>query len=345
MKQLILIGNIGDGKKGPSRIINELYSELQGKYKTKLIDTSTSNKIILFFKLLLIILKRKCNVNVHSFGYKIPYIIYVISKINKSNNYYLTLHGISSLENEIEQKYKKIEKKIINDFPNIICVSNFQKNILASKFNRKEKVFVVENGSDICKDSEFKVKTKNDYCILIMAGGFSKIKNTLETIKIVEFLNKNNFKCILQICGKIVDKDYYDKCINYIKQNNLSKHVEYLGLLDENNLINKYTKSNYCISVSKFDTFNLTILEAMQNSTPVIVMNTNGISDIITKNAGLVLKKLDYNKIYNYLLNNYNSDEIYNESCRNAWLIGQVYNSKRMAEKYYRIFEEESKCR
>lgn len=271
MNKLVLIGNIKDTT-GPSLVLKNLKRYMENIYQLYIIDTSSKDKrgklkeLLMVLKLLF---QSNMTVNVHSFGFKLPYIICLISKINHKNTYYLTLHGITSIENEIEKRQERsnstrIEKKVIKEFPNIVCVSNFEKRILNKRFNRKENVYVVENGYYI-ENKNINKKKDSEYCQFIMAGGFSRNKNTLEAIKLIEYLTTKEFKCKLTICGNINNEDYYNECVEYIKKHQLKQQINYLGKVDLKQLHCYYQDANYIVSFSKFDTFNLTVLEGMQN--------------------------------------------------------------------------------
>lgn len=343
MKDILLIGNIGNVNSGPGYIINSIKSYLKkNNYNYKIIDTSKS-KFFIIKQLLKLLKYKNMIVNVHSYGYKIPYIVMLISKINKKNKYFLTLHGISSIESEInhtKSKYSKIfEKKIIKEFPNIICVSKLEKDVLLKKFNRFINVFVCYNGCDFY-NKEFIHKIDKDIISFIDTGGVSRIKNTLEVLFLINKMVENGIKCKLSIYGKADNKQYYGICKKYIIDNEIEDYVEFKGYVDRNELISSYKNSNYAIALSKFDTFNMTMLEALQTGTPIIISNNVGIFDIVEdKNCGIILKNTDDIEIIVNHIKQLSKDE-YKILCKNSYIAGHQYSQEYMNKRYLEIFGE-----
>ena len=268
----------------------------------------------------------------------------LISKINRSNSYYLTLHGIMSIENRINclPYSEKTEKKLINKFPNIICVSEYEKNVLKEKFEREKNVFVCYNGCDFYNKEYREKDTESDVITLIDAGGFSRRKNALEVLKLINELNKNNIKCKYLVYGPILDQEYYEKCKKYASENEINELLEYKGKVDRKCLIDAYLGSNYCIALSKFDTFNMTVLEAMQTGTPVIVSEDTGISALLkNENAGLVLENINAKSVIEFLKEKESKEE-YKLICKNAYNLGKRYSKKNMIQEYLKIFETQN---
>lgn len=341
MKDILLIGNIGNVNSGPGYIINSMKSYLKkNNYNYRVIDTSKS-KFLIFKQLLKLLKYKNMIVNVHSYGYKIPYIVMLISKINKKNKYFLTLHGISSVESEINHKKcsKTLEKKIIREFPNIICVSNMEKEILLKNFNRFNNVFVCYNGCDFY-NKEFIHKKDKDIISLIDTGGVSRIKNTLEVLILINKMVKSGIKCKLSIYGKIDNKEYYEICKKYVVDNQIEDNFEFKGYVDRNELISSYKNSNYAIALSKFDTFNMTMLEALQTGTPIIISDNVGIVDIVEdKNCGIILKNTDDIEMIVNHIKQLSKDE-YKILCKNSYITGHQYSQEYMNKRYLEIFGE-----
>ena len=345
MKKIVLIGNINNINSGPGYVVNSIESYLrENNYEFETIDTCHKN-FRLLFRILKLIFYKNTIVNVHSFGYKIPYLVMLISRINKSNSYFMTLHGIMSIENKINglPYPEKIERKLIERFPNIICVSEYQKKVLIEKFSREEKVFVCNNGCDFYKEEYKNKKNIDDTITFVDAGGFSKRKNALEVLRIVKELKDNNFKCKYIVFGSVLDEIYYNDCIKYVNDNNIKDCFEYKGKIDRSKLIDMYLNSNYCIALSKFDTFNMTVLEAMQTGTPIIISKDTGIATLLeNKDVGLILDDIDTKKVIDFFNKN-KLENKYDLLCKNAYDIGKKYSKSNMIKEYLKVFKESEK--
>lgn len=344
--KIILIGPINDYDMptGPSNVIINLLKQdkknftfINSYYKSKL------EKIKLYLKLISLIFVRNKIINVHSFGYRVPKMILNISKINKSNKYFLTLHGLMSLEakfikkygfyNEYKRKskyYDKLEKKLICEFPNVICMSNMQKEILTSKYGRYSNTFILYNGININKEVKIN-KFILDSIQIVMAGGIFELKGIFELIDFIDYYNKNyHMKLYLNIFGGIESEEILNKFKKIIIDKNLEKYVVFRGKIDNNALLDELEASHFCITFSKFDSFNLTILESMSRKTPAIISKQAGVSELINdyengfvidmnqnfiKQTAEIINNILENKYkYNYICNN-----AYETAQRNTW--------------------------
>ena len=355
-KKNILIGNVNSETQptGPANVILNLIKQNENEidfintYCHKKID-----KIKLFFKLMSLIFVKDRVINVHSFGYKVPNIILNISKINKYNKYILTLHGIMSIEANFlnngsyveyrnhKEYYDKLEKRIIEQFPNIVCVSNNQKLLLYNRYNREKNVFVIYNGVNMLRRVDYHKKEINSHIKLVMAGGIFNRKGVFELLSFVDYYNKNfDLKVYLDIYGgkesEITLKNFY----NEVEKKGINKYIKYFGQIDNSKLLVKFKEAHLCITFSKFDTFNLTILESMSTGTPAIVSKQSGVSELIAnrENGYIIDMNNDYiletSKIINDIIYEINQ---FNEVCKNAYKTAENNQWNRVFCRYKNI--------
>ena len=239
MREYIIIGRLEEDEiSGPGEVVKSLLSGFQKKnIKYQFINIYSKNKIRLLAKILTILLKKDVIVNIHSFGYKLPYILLFISKINKRNKYYLTLHGIYSHEGiingvEIDKKNLKMEQEIIQKFPNIICVSKYMMNYINKEYGPKNNIVYVNNGiSRINKE----LITKNSN-IYLYVGGFNKRKNPLFAVNLFAQILTFNNNAKLYICGGTDDIELYELVLKTIKTYKMEENVEILGKISKEKL-------------------------------------------------------------------------------------------------------------
>lgn len=349
-KKIIFIGYIDKKVSfGPAVVLYNILEQCKNnKIEYKFINTCTEGiigKIHLLIELIKILADKNKIINVHSFGYKIPYIVYLISKFNNKNKYYLTLHGIISEQMkyiECNKDYIKLEKKIINNFPNIICVSNRQKKFIQSMFNRHNNIFVVYNGVKIV--SNFNIKTDiNSNIRLIMAGGIFNIKNIFLLLEIVKGYNlKHENKLYLDIYGDYESKETFNKYNNFIKRQNLFDYIKYKGKLDKEKLTQKYKEANFCFAISNYDTFNLTVIEAMSVGTPCIVSEQCGVSEIIADGINgckVNIDTVETDKIIEIIHDLSKNTYDYKMMCKNAYETSIKFSWSDIWDDYLDIFE------
>lgn len=354
--KLIIIGNVNSElyPSGPANVILNLIRN--NKSDIQFINTNCINKfekIKLLIKIISLVFKKNKIINVHSFGYKIPNLVLKISKINPCNKYILTLHGLMSIEANFlndgsykeyrmkKEYYNKIEESLIKEFPNIVCVSSTQKSLLRELYNREKKVYVIYNGVNSKPYTEPKI---NKSINLVMGGGIFNRKGVFEILSFIEHYNlKNDLKINLDIYGGIESESTLKKFQQEIKDKKLEEHVVYYGTTSNTILLEKFRKADLGVSFSKFDTFNLTILESMSVGTPCIVSKQCGVSELIIDGHNGFIIDMDENYIsqaeniiYNISAQNINLCSI----SENAYKTSQNYNWDFVSNRYNKVFEE-----
>lgn len=349
MKKIVLIGEINnyDKPSGPGNVVKNLLIEFEKNNMNYIFINSYCDnlikKILLFLKLFTLFFKRNLIINVHSFGYSVPLIVNFISKFNKKNKYFLTLHGVFSIEQKIEfgrdidYKILKKEEKLISEFPNIICVSNYSKKYLDKNFKRNNNVYVVYNSIDLGKIKKIPKKLDNKVIRLISAGGISNRKSVLEMVNLILYLNKKNVNVSLEIYGGISNSRLYSEFNSIVSGIN---NIKYCGSINFDELLDKYYSSHFLLALTKFDTFNLTVLESMGQFTPAIVSNKAGVSELIChgKNGYVVDLETNYFSNIEKVLDTVFDDNYYN-ICNNANDLAKKFSSRQMFERYIEVFE------
>lgn len=335
-RRVVVVGPIEDASlSGPGSVVKVLLSgfdELGIGYDfVNTYNISLCKTIRLFLKL---IFHKNYIINVHTFGYKIPYLVMIASKINKNNEYYLTMHGVNSYEYAINgmakesEKIKKIEKRLVKDFPNIICVSKFLQDYVEKKYSRHKNVFYVNN----CVGSTNKKMPKKDNgYIFLYTGGFSNRKNPRGAIEFFSnccYKKKNGAKMIM--CGSRDNVELYNECMHLISRGSLKNAVMVLGKLDKNTLEKYYKEANFIIAPSVFDTFNMSVLEAMSFGCIPIVSNNCGIQDIINNENGYIIERMKEGQ--SVFMNMKDLSE-------NAFKTAIRFDAGKMAEGYKRIMK------
>lgn len=304
MKQIFIVGKTYKNQTGgPANIIRGLSSALKKKNVDlqELCLNETFGKGKLFKSLFKILFtKRNCIVNVHTDGLKLPKLVYAFSRIDKKNRYFLTVHGLYYIESKMNgtymKKYANIEKSLIKKFPNLICVSELLKKRIETDFNRTKNITVIPNGIDIV-DDEVSHKQKldcNSPLKLLMLGGIRERKGIFECVEAVEYLLSNGINVELSVYGVIdnqeINKEFHDK----INQSGLGNNIFYKGnLTDKNALYRAIRESDIQLCLSKWDTFNVAIIESLALGVPCIASNQCGASSAITEGVNGIVVNLE----------------------------------------------------
>ncbi|MBQ6127587.1 glycosyltransferase family 4 protein [Candidatus Saccharibacteria bacterium] len=295
---LIIIGRIERGNvSGPGAVIRVLLSGLDAIGVTyTFINTygvSSLGLATIFFRLFFV---KDTVINVHTFGYKMSYLVLILSKINKSNRYYMTVHGVNSYEYRINgmvkeaKKAERVEKKLFTNFPNIICVSGLLKEYVAREFKRRNDVFCIYN---CINNSNKAIPRRNSGNIFLYTGGFSNRKNPFGAIKFfTDICLSRDADAKMIMCGNRLDISLYNRCRQYILSRGLQKSISILGEISRDKLNGLYSKATFIVAPSIFDTFNMSVLEAMSFGCIPIVSSNCGIKDVINDKNGYIIDKI-----------------------------------------------------
>lgn len=353
MDKIILVGKLfkSDEINGPGAVIKQLermFLKLKIGYDTIYLSESVSRFSFIKYSIKNILLKRNCIINVHTNGLLIPLFVLVISKLNRSNRYYLTVHGVYQIEAQIRGDSKKwyclIEKILYYAFDNLICVSEMLRDDIERISGRNQRVYVIGNGTNAI-DNQEKIKFKPDIAKqinLIMVGGISKNKGIFETIKIVDYLvNHKGIKVKLMIYGKVESRSTFEEYERYINDNNLNEVIFYNGLItNKYELFSLYKNSHFNVCLSKHDTFNVAIIEGMVLGCPCICTNTCGASYLIQNgvNGYVVNDSSNCREIYKIIKNYIDFSNSYDTLCENCRKIKKKVSWEEVVNKYIDLF-------
>lgn len=177
-------------------------------------------------------------------------------------------------------KFRKVYDPIIGNFiinksDKIICVSNYEKKELEKKYDIKGKVRVLYNGIDtnmFKRVRPFKSRKK----IILYVGRLEKYKNIQLIIEAMIFLKD----CHFFIIG---GGPYKNNLQRLIKKLNLDKNVKLLRNVKDKELRRWYKTCDIFITLSKVESFGLTVIESLAAGKPVIVNYETSLAELSDK--------------------------------------------------------------
>lgn len=187
----------------------------------------------------------------------------------------------------IEYKNKKKHFTSVDNL-NIIVPSDWLKNLVKQSYMKNYNITTINNwiNSDVYKptyDTSIleKYNIKNDKKIIL---GVASIWDERKGLNVFQELAKKinkNYNIVLVGLTK--------KQINKLPQNIIGiQRTE-----NQKELAVLYTRANLFLNPSKEETFSLVTLEAIFCGTPVIVLNTSAVKELVDKDTGIILEKFD----------------------------------------------------
>lgn len=116
---------------------------------------------------------------------------------------------------------------------------------------------------------------------ILFAGYICGEKGVMTILEAFNILKKTHSHLTLNLVGKIVDHNFYMKASGFIKDNKLEGCVNFLGQLNENDLMDEYRKASVFVFPSKQDVAPLSVLQAMASSKAIVASDIGGIPYIL----------------------------------------------------------------
>ena len=183
--------------------------------------------------------------------------------------------------------YKTAVTFSINNSDYYTAVSKSLKNDTESLFDINKPIQVIPNFIDVNKHAHLERPchresvADNKEKIIIAISNFRPLKRVKDVVKIFEIVQKEIPSKLLMV-GEGPERI---KAQRYVKKNNLSEKVLFLGKSNEVNEI--LCSSDLFLLPSEKESFGLAALEAMALKVPVISTNTGGLKDLnINGNSG-----------------------------------------------------------
>ncbi len=219
------------------------------------------------------------------------------------------LKKIFLMHNVVSDSYFLNLNKLIYQFSflygNIFVIANsyYTASTISGYFIKPK---VLHLGINTKKFDTKSLKDRNEFKILnndIVFGVFARWDASKAQDVVIESFKKlidncDNINLKLLLIGANKKDDFYHKCLNLIKDNNLSSNVI---ILREVNQIEKYYSLIDVLINSRINAepFGLTVIEAMYNKVPVIALNIGGPSEtILDSETGWLIDSSDSNGYY-----------------------------------------------
>lgn len=219
----------------------------------------------------------------------------------------------------------------LNESMTIVSVSQWLNNQIANSIFKNNRHLTIYNGVNTDLFRPMSVESVNSLYNLdgkIALLGVSNIWSESKGLQYYIDLRKrlsDNYIIILVGLSKRQIKKLPNGIIGLERTNNIEE------------LVALYSRSNIVLSLSQGETFGLTLAEGMSCGTPAIGFNTTAISEIISKDTGIVVPYGNVEAIRDavHVLSN---NPLSSDNCRNRVL--QHFNDKSQYDKYVDLYED-----
>ena len=229
------------------------------------------------------------------FSFKFSILPIVLAKKNK--NIKRIIVAPRGMLGEGALKIKSFKKKnfillakIFNLYSQIFWHASTQKEALEvfKIFGNKSKVITAQNFASVSNQIGYKKKKKESGKLnILFASRISKKKNLL---LLVNAICQSKFKkhITLKIIGHNENPEYFDKCLAFIKNNDIS--FDYLGPLPHSELSYHYQNCDIFCLPTLHENFGHVIMEALSFGMPILISKNTPWLNLENKQMGFDLE-------------------------------------------------------
>ena len=283
---------------------------------------------------------------IQSGGYDQIYNVVFNRKLNKQlviyhGNYYSKYSKgykkkclISDIFYTFCRNYKKAhfitKSKISTDFLNKKGYKNVETLGVGLDVDRFSKTVAINKEIEKLKNN----KGENNYLLYI--GKIEERRNILFLLELLNSILKEetNYKLILVGKG---NKEYVNKCNNYINENKLQNNIIWIDSLKQDEIPQLYSISDMFLLPTQHEIFGMVLLESMYFGLPVLTTYNGGSSVLIDNGKNGFIEDVDINKWKNIILENINNKEI---SITAKTTIENKYTWDQLSEKFVEAYEK-----
>lgn len=208
----------------------------------------------------------------------------------------------------------------------IVPVSDWLSQITEQSFFKNNIIHVIKNGVDI---NVFRPKmdlSTNRFTIIAVSSVWNENKGLSDYIELAELLGKDEELVLVGISDHL--KAILPPSIRCISRTDS---------VDE--LVRLYNQSDVVLSLSKAETFGLTIVEAMACGVPAVVYDNTALPELVTKETGYIVRTGDVAAVYEKICEiRKKGKAFFSNECRER--AEKVFDKNKCFNKYLELYEE-----
>lgn len=232
---------------------------------------------------------------VHAHNYHAFPALYA-AQTKKGNKLVFTPHyhckGNTFFRSLLHRPYKFFGGKIFAKADKVICVSNYEKNLILQNFDKiEEKAVLIPNGVDLEEFRGLK-KRKGDSHVVLTVGRLERYKGVQHLIGVLPKLASD---VVLEIVG---EGAYMSTLVKLAKNLSVENRVSFFQKLSRADVLQKYVDAGVFALLSERESFGMTVVEALLCGTPCIVANASALTEWVdNKNCYGVDYPIDQNRL------------------------------------------------
>jgi len=213
---------------------------------------------------------------VHAHNYAAFPALYA-AQTKAENNFFFTPHyhgtGHTILRSLLHKPYKIWGKTIFEKAEKVICVSQFEMDLVARDFeNVEDKMVLVPNGLNMEEFMNLEKRKEENRHILSVCR-LEKYKGLQYVIEALQKLPKDT---LLDVVGR---GPYRQALVDIAKKLNVFERVRFYDFLPRTQLLQKYVDADVFVLLSEHEAYGISVAEALCAGTPCVVANKSALTE------------------------------------------------------------------
>lgn len=198
-------------------------------------------------------------------------------------------HGgsASSVRDRLLSLYHPLGRWAVRQADKVIAVSEWEKEQLSSDFRVDAKV--VPNGVDVTRFSNSEAANRGQPYILTV-GRLEEYKGVQHVIRAMTELPEYD----LLVAGR---GPYREELEKIAREECVKNQVEFLGYIDDDKLSELYLGAMVYVTLSNFESYGMTVAEALAAGTPCVVRENRGLKNWLTNSGVIGVREVSTNSI------------------------------------------------
>lgn len=182
-------------------------------------------------------------------------------------------HG-AAIRQLLNKLYRTIGKKIFERAEKIVCVSQFELNLIKRSFYIPEqKLICIPNGINYKDFKEIK-KVKKDNKTILFVGHIEKYKGVQYIINVLPMLDR--------VSIEVIGKGPYEKKLKRLaKDLGVSDRITWVSQVPRKELLVHYKSADVFVILSQLEAYGIVVAEALTSGTPCVVAETSALIEFV----------------------------------------------------------------
>lgn len=351
-KRRIMLISRTDGTRGPLGVARAVNARLADRPDCRMVEVGGGASMLRLLTRIALRL-RGWSICIHANGYRVPLLMHFVSRINRSNRYFCVMHGVVNVESAyrpVEWKDIRLEPYIFKNFQNIICVSDFERRKLFAMYGERDCVRVVHNGVDMPRGIGLPQRKAAHPALLesvtfITTGGFEQRKAVDLALEVLGRLSKLGRGAKLIVCGRDSVETGSNRALCEQMATDAGVELVYEGeIKDKARLRELYAQAHFYMGLSRFDTFNVSVLEGAAAGCVPVVSTSCGAAELFDAGSAVVVDIDDpaaLDAAAERIAALVSDDAAYEQQSRAARQVAQANTWDHVAQRYWEILSHE----